>query len=350
MHDQHFKFRCAALLLTPFAALILPSCYSERPSDTPKNSTAESVTTTEAVTTSAETTEPTDPDKCGSFVGTVYKELNGDIISGAEVTARNVETDETYSAISNLNGLYELTVPKGTYTLHFNAEGYCEFTSDEYKIKKGASVTIDPPAKLVRIGKHPDSDPSSVGPVYVTTADSAAEQSDKPSDTPEQPAVYDDQGDAYSAYINDILARSEYRGFDGKTSDGYATSIDYARFDMNRDGIDELIVNTGSCEADRVISFYTLRDNTVQLIGYNFSGFHVYSYGEDSDSGQFVTEWSHQGYGGATWYFYDGESVQITREEGPSSCPETESPHFIENWSPVDSKCGYKQDSKWFFS
>lgn len=328
MQNRSTALQCALLLLTSSAGIMLSSCGTE--------------------TVSADS-EALDPAKCGTFIGVVQKQLNGDIISGVEVTAENIKTEQTYSTRTNLNGKYELMVPAGTYTLRYIANGYYGLSTDEYKLKKGEYLESDEPIQLIKIGDNPNSN-DNVGPVIEESSSAIVSEPPAESNVTLDPSiVYDDCGDAYSAYINNIFTNLEYRGFDGNTTAGYANMIDYVRYDMNRDGVDELIVNSGSSEADRVISFYTIRDNTVQLIGYNFSGFHVMNYVSDQDSGQFATEWAHQGYGGATWYLYNGDSIQITKESGPTAYSDTETPHFIENCTPLNVKSGRLKDSEWVF-
>lgn len=336
MRNRYLVLKYAILMLTPLTGFTLSSCRSDRPDTETDIESSICIETSEAL----------DPKKCGTFVGIIYKQHNGDIISGAEITAQNVKTEEVYSARTKLNGQFELMVPKGTYTLQITADGFCKYTSEPYKVKSGENVQIEPPIQLITAGHGS----SFIGPEYDESAVNInAEASSGAAEAPEQAIRYVDSDDAYGAFLNDILARSEYRGFDGKAADGYSTMIDYVRYDMNRDGVDELIVNTGSCEADRVISFYTIRNNTVELIGSGFSGFHVYSYITDPSSGQFVTEWAHQGYGGATWFLFDGNTLQTTREIGPTAYQDTASLHFVEKCTELEMKSGYKQDSKWIF-
>ena len=321
MH-RTFKVICAAaVLLTSNCCFLLTSCGS-----------AES---------SADSEETLNPDKCGTFVGTVYKELNGDILPGVRVTAENVKNEKTYSVRTGPGGKYELLVPPGKYTLSFFLDGYYGFATHEYKIKKGESVETDKPVKLSAVIRSEDS---------ADDASSASESSAVSDDTPAQPAVFDNCDEAYSAFLDGILARSEYRGVDGKPINQIATVIDYIRFDMDHDGVDELIINTGSTDADRSICFYTFRYNTVQLIGYNFSGAHVFNYVCDNSTQQLVTEWEDNGRGGAAWYHYDGSSVRITKENGPKAYEPGDGSVLAENCSPLDFKSGYRRDSDWIFN
>lgn len=324
MLNRSYALSCAIFLLISGAGMMLTSCGTDP-------TTADS--------------EALDPEDCGTFNGVVHRQLNGDIVSGVEVTAENVKTEQSYSTITNLNGQYELMVPAGTYTLRYTATGYYGLSTDEYKIKKGEALEPEEPIQLVKVGEEFESE-DTPGPEI---EESSSEAPSEPTVMPDASDVYDDRGDLYSAYINNIFANAEYRGFDGNTVNGQATMIDYVRYDMNRDGVEELIVNSGSCEADRVISFYTIRDNAVQVISYQFSGFQVINYVSDQDTGQFATEWAQQGHGGATWYLYNGESIQITKESGPTAYSDTETPSFVEHAAPLEAKSARLQGNKWVF-
>ncbi|MBR5362194.1 MAG: carboxypeptidase regulatory-like domain-containing protein [Oscillospiraceae bacterium] len=335
MHNRYIYIYSAVLLLTSAACLPLVSCGTENTSaDAADSDIIEEIP---------------DLKKCGTFVGTVYKKSNGDIIAGVTVTAENVKTQQSYSTVTNLHGSYELTVPEGTYTLQFVADGFYGLCTDEYKVKKGATVETDHPIRLNAVGENPNGE-TPVGPdIDDTPSDMHSEASESPSDAPEQPDSYVDSNSPYKSFIDGIIACSEYRGFDGKTALDYAQVMDYMLLDMDHDGTDELIVNTGSCEADRSICFYTYRNGTVQLIGYNFSGFHVCGYLRDNDTDQLVTQWAHQGVGGTTWYYYDGDTVRITKETGPVSYEDDASAVLAENCTPIEAKCGYRRDSGWIF-
>ena len=306
---------CSLLLLTAGYSCVLTSCGK--------------------TASSAETQENLNPKKCGTFVGKVYKELNGDIIPGVRVTADNVKTKESYSVRTDSGGEYELMVPAGKYTLNFFLDGYYGFTTHPYKVKKGAFVETDDQVFLKAV---------------VSSSDSSQDASEPPANTLDvldTPTTYESCDEAYSAFIDGILARSEYRGIDGKPVSGFAEIIDYLRFDMNHDGVDELIITTGSKQVDRAICFYTFRDSMIKLIGYNFSGYHVSNYLCDNETQQLVTEWMYEGRGGATWYHYDGDTVRITKEIGPKSYQDGAVPSIAENCTKLDFKTGYRSDSEW---
>lgn len=334
MHNRYIYIYSAFLLLTSSACLPLVSCGAEESSADAADAVIE---------------EMLNPKKCGTFVGTVYKKSNGDIIPGVRVTAENVKTEQSYTTTTNLHGSYELMVPEGTYTLRFVAEGFYGLCTDEYKVKKGATVETDHPIQLNAVGENPSGEDTFGPDIDDTPSEMRSEHAESPSDASEQDDSYVDSSSPYKAFIDGIIACSEYRGFDGKTADNYAQIMDYVLFDMDHDGTDELIINTGSCEADRSICFYTYRNGTVQLIGYNFSGFHVCGYLCDNDSNQFVTQWAHQGVGGATWYHFDGDTVRITKENGPVGYENDAAAVLAENCTPIEARCGYRRDNGWTF-
>ena len=317
MHRSMKILCCSLLLLTAGCSCVLTSCGN--------------------AASSSESQEKLDPDKCGTFVGKVYKEVNGDFLSGVRVTAEHIKSKETYSVKTDSAGEYELMVPAGKYTLNFSLEGYSDVTTHMYKVKKGATVETDEEIRLASDGNSSGS-PQNASETPVNTLDVL-----------DTPTAYGSCDEAYSAFIDGILARSEYRGIDGKPVSGFAEMIDYVRFDMNHDGVDELIITTGSKQVDRAICFYTFRDNMIRLIGYNFSGYYVSNYLCDNETQQLVTEWNDEGRGGAAWYHYDGETVRITKETGPISYESGETPSFAENCTKLDFKTGYRSDSGWIF-
>lgn len=92
-------------------------------------------------------------------------------------------------------------------------------------------------------------------------------------------------------------------------------TIEYTLYDMNVDGIPELVIKTGSCEADSKLSFYTYKENIgVIPIDNNFSGFHTAFY-VDKESNSFCTHWGHMGVGGIAWYSFDGNSISETKRQ-----------------------------------
>ena len=72
----------------------------------------------------------------------------------------------------------------------------------------------------------------------------------------------------------------------------------YTYYDINKDGIDEFITHTGTCEADRVYRIYTFADGKMICAG-AFGGWHGTLYEQDksiivvssgaTENGMFVT-------------------------------------------------------------
>lgn len=93
------------------------------------------------------------------------------------------------------------------------------------------------------------------------------------------------------------------------------STVDYTLYDMNGDSIPELIVKTGTCEADYKITFYTYREGTgLVCVGDGFSGFHSV-YCVDKSSNSFCTEMGQMGVGAITWFAFDGENVTETKSQ-----------------------------------
>ena len=89
----------------------------------------------------------------------------------------------------------------------------------------------------------------------------------------------------------------------------------HLEFDMNNDGVPELIIDHGTSEANRKITFYTFKNNKAECIGDNFSGMHC-SYYRDNSTDQLCTA---SVFGGSdaiyvTWYQYDGSSVSVSKQ------------------------------------
>jgi len=72
----------------------------------------------------------------------------------------------------------------------------------------------------------------------------------------------------YGAYWQVLL--DVYQEFD----DGYMSAefLEYALYDIDDNGVKELIVLAGTCEADYVRRIYTIIDNEVQYLGEIFGG------------------------------------------------------------------------------
>src|SRR5581483_5446978 len=71
----------------------------------------------------------------GRFVGKVT-DPSGAAIPGAEVVARNVDTNILYKAVSNGTGDYVITaVPSGNYVLAVNASGFQQSATKQIELQ-----------------------------------------------------------------------------------------------------------------------------------------------------------------------------------------------------------------------
>ena len=79
-----------------------------------------------------------------SRVSGFVKAQDGSALPGALVTARNLETGLTKTAISNDNGFYQLlNLPTGTYKLEAQLEGFKPRMVDSLRINLGSAPSID---------------------------------------------------------------------------------------------------------------------------------------------------------------------------------------------------------------
>lgn len=110
------------------------------------------------------------------------------------------------------------------------------------------------------------------------------------------------QNDVKAAYENELqwLAKaghySTYSNGNGKLVKRKctnATDVDYCVYDMNKDGIKELIVKVGCCEADYMFKFYSCSYGNIVSLG-EYGGGHSSLYQCDSN-GVFVYG-GHMGY------------------------------------------------------
>jgi outer membrane receptor protein involved in Fe transport len=91
-----------------------------------------------------------------SQVGGTAAQLNGAVrdesggsVAKATITVRDTETNRTYSAVSNDNGLYTLAnLPPGRYELTIEATGFAKSTQTGIVLSVGQSATIDVVVKV----------------------------------------------------------------------------------------------------------------------------------------------------------------------------------------------------------
>lgn len=87
--------------------------------------------------------------------------------------------------------------------------------------------------------------------------------------------------------------------------------MEYWIYDIDKDNVPELITKTGTSESDYIIGFYKYKDNEVLLID-SMSGGHTTFY-KDKDNKQLCYMYGHMGYGGITWFSFDGNSISVDR-------------------------------------
>ena len=82
-----------------------------------------------------------DPDP-GMLSGTVYSNIDGNVVDGAEVVAYNVNTTQLFSIETSDDGYYQLFLPESEYYISINAP-YHEELLDTLSIISGQSFTMD---------------------------------------------------------------------------------------------------------------------------------------------------------------------------------------------------------------
>lgn len=79
----------------------------------------------------------------GAIFCFVVDRENEDIkISGAKVTAKNIQTEKEYNAITDSTGHFELAVPQGTYELTVTVDGYNSYTWSSKSSGSQKSITV----------------------------------------------------------------------------------------------------------------------------------------------------------------------------------------------------------------
>lgn len=228
---------------------------------------------------------------------------------------QSVELPESLTSIGelvfhNCDDLTEITIPRGVTEIGEGAFG--EYGNGGCGVKDGFVVHGYTGSAAQRHVEEVNARPENIGRMVFAAIDGNVSATNPPAQTAvtaAQTAQPASAPDFKALYKRQIQAMG-----DVPVSGGIAFySIDYALFDMNHDGIPELIVKSGTCEADYQISFYTATNDGLQTLGTGFSGSHCAFY-KDTDKDQFVTQWGHMGTGGIEWYTYNGNEVTIEKE------------------------------------
>src|SRR6202790_124994 len=85
----------------------------------------------------------------GAQLNGTVKDASGGSVAKASLTLREVNTNRTYSAVSNDNGLYVIpNLPSGTYELTTEAQGFAKSTQTGIVLTVGQVATIDVVVKV----------------------------------------------------------------------------------------------------------------------------------------------------------------------------------------------------------
>lgn len=116
---------------------------------------------------------------------------------------------------------------------------------------------------------------------------------------------------AYRDVLNGIAVENQ-----GGEDDGLDHSFDlnvYALYDIDKDGTPELLLTSGTCEADYKTEIFYCKGSTIEYGGYIWSGHsQFYTYPEGNG---LVKGYAHMGYGET--YFYTFENGEIVEAEEP---------------------------------
>lgn len=94
----------------------------------------------------------------------------GAVVVGAAVTVTDMETNQTFTAVTDAQGRFKIEgVPAGTYSLTVAAEGFSEARRADFKVEEGTVATVDLALEIAPVeaavtvstgGQKPNSDPS----------------------------------------------------------------------------------------------------------------------------------------------------------------------------------------------
>lgn len=126
-------------------------------------------------------------------------------------------------------------------------------------------------------------------------------------------------------------------------------TAEFALYDMNNDGIPELIEKTGTCEADYIYNFITYRNGTIVNIGSDGGG-HSALY-RDNETGQLCKRYGQNGIGNIVWYTSDGYTIETKESKEVYFNAENVEDVFatLGSFSRVDSSHNYRSafDGNW---
>ncbi|MCR4796748.1 MAG: hypothetical protein K5898_16535 [Ruminococcus sp.] len=141
-----------------------------------------------------------------------------------------------------------------------------------------------------------------------TAAETSAEAATAPETTKEPDGMVSAGGrmDMYPAIYQGVIKSK----FDETVNrnEGNA-SIEYAFRDLDADGIPELLLKYGTCEADYQIHIYTLDDEAGAKDLGLYGGGHT-SFAYDKNTGDFVIVWGHMGAASIIYYKWENGTLK----------------------------------------
>jgi hypothetical protein len=146
------------------------------------------------------------------------------------------------------------------------------------------------------------------------TADSSVAESSSAEESAaasEEDIVTSEETHVYRDYKTAYKERLLYLSSEPLTSGELMFSVDYALADLDSNGVPELIVKTGTCEADYLVDVYTYEDEEVFTVGEDLPGDHSV-FMTDKSTGDFVIGHGITGSGRAEKYSLKDYSLETT--------------------------------------
>lgn len=135
----------------------------------------------------------------------------------------------------------------------------------------------------------------------VRTTTTSADVSQQTEPTTKQGPAHEDVIDAYKGAVSDTIDAMMVSGPE-------TVSVAYTLFDMDGNGIPELILKCGTNEDDMQETFYTYDDFGLKVICDGIPGIHT-DFAWDPELNKFVSAYSFMGEGELSWMSYDGSDI-----------------------------------------
>ena len=235
--------------------------------------------------------------------GSVTEVSTGDSSAGmtSNYTSQSLQADLlTTSAVTSAVSSAAVSVSYSGTT--FSTDTALETEPVSHEQSKTSETKAVTTSKAASSNKNTDapSNPDTTSASVRTTTTSADEAQQTEPTTKQGPAK------------EDIIAA--YKGAVSDTIDAIlvgepeTVSVSYTLFDMDGNGIPELILKCGTNEDDMQDTFYTYDDFGLKVICDGISGVHT-GFAWDSELNKYVSAYSFMGEGELSWMSYDGSDI-----------------------------------------